>query len=256
MDNTEILLKKIVELVYREYYETDSIIIDKFIFEISNQVKITGLKNLTQLSGILTATQALRNSSASQNEIQSRDVSITQSSNYFTSHINNISVIVKSVYEIRKNKNVELNMETINEIESYVKKKSKYAYDEICHLLENIVLTDSQVKHMYENQTELETIVKENTEAKANNIKNEMYVQLISIIGIFTSIIFAIFGGIDAISSISTNLSTIIKLNRSCHTYLIDAAIALVFIVVTIGAILFLLRRFINQIITMLRNKK
>lgn len=254
MDNTEILLKKIVELVYREYYETDSIIIDKFIFEISNQVKIT--KNLTQLSGILTAKKKLSNLSVSQNEIQSRDFSITQSSNYFTSHINNISVIVKSVYEIRKNENVELNMETINEIESHVKKKSKYAYDEICHLLENIVLTDSQVKHMYENQTELETIVKENTEAKANNIKNEMYVQLIGIIGIFTSIIFAIFGGIDAISSVSTNLSTIIKLNKPCRTYLLDAFIALVFIVVTIGSILGLLYFFIKKTVCILRNKE
>lgn len=256
MDNTEILLKKMVEIVYREYHNDDSIIIDDFIFKISNKIEITGLKNLTQLSGILTATEALRNTSASQSGIKSKDVSLTQSSNYFTNHINNISVIVKSVYEIRKNKNVELNMETINEIESHVKKKKKYAYDEICHLLENIVLTDSQVKHIYENQTELETIVKQKTEDKANNIKNELYVQLIGIIGIFTSIIFAIFGGINAISSVSTNLSTIIKLNKSCRIYLINAFIALIFILITIGAILGLLYLFIKGITCILRNKK
>ncbi len=59
----------------------------------------------------------------------------------------------------------------------------------------------------------------------ANKVKSSIYPEFITILGIFTAITFAIFGGINTISSISSNLKISSKSPQSLGNLLIGAAV-------------------------------
>lgn len=76
-------------------------------------------------------------------------------------------------------------------------------------------------KKISEQSEELQTFEK-NLE---NNIKNNIYSEFITILGIFTAITFAIFGGINTINSISSNLNISSNNPQNLGNLLIGAAV-------------------------------
>lgn len=137
----------------------------------------------------------------------------TKYNNYENDISNNISQTVSNLYKIRMiNQNFYYKL-----ISMYKKIKDKEYF---MKLFNEFDTKYEDLNNKLENKD-----IKREAETITNELKNSIYTDFIAILGIFTAITFAIFGGINTINSISSNLKISSKTPQGLGNLLIGTSL-------------------------------